>query len=76
MKKDDAPPSLFEMMRTLTAQQRQRFGEFRRKLRADSKVKEEIVWDKKMEHWYVRYMKGKKEVTSVRFLEQKLVIGK
>lgn len=71
----EAPP-LFEMMKTLTAEQRQRFGEFRRKMKSDPKMREEILWDEKEKRWYVRYSKGKKEITKARFLEQKLDIGK
>lgn len=74
--KRDEQPSMFGIMQSLTAEQRQRFGEFRRKMKSDPEVSEELIWDEKKKEWYVRYLKGKKEVTQARFAEQELKIEK
>lgn len=62
--------SLFEMMRVLSAEQRQRFADLRRKWKAKPGVKEKI--EEAGEGWVVRYYKGKKVLAEARFGPQQL----
>lgn len=64
--------SLFEMMRMLTAEQRQRFGEIRRDMLSREGVKEKIEWDDKFEHWVLTYRKRNKRLARARFKPQEL----
>lgn len=60
-------PSLFALMGTLTAEQRQKFGEWRRGLLSSEGAREEMVLDRKTRRWYLRYWKGRKKIAEARF---------
>lgn len=70
MEKKDAEPTLFEVMRILTAQQRQRLGAIRRKMQETSGVKERL--EKEEGNWILNYYKGRKKIAKARLEPQKL----
>ena len=72
MAKEEKKPTLFGLMQVLSAAQRQRFGELRRKWKAMPGIKEVIEIEGKT--GIIRYRKGKKPIAEVHFGPQKLEI--
>lgn len=63
-------PTLFEVMRVLSAAQRQELGALRRKWNAKAGVKEKLEQDDG--EWGVRFYKGKKKLAEAKISPQKL----
>ena len=70
METKEKVPTLFEVMRVLSAEQRQNFGALRRKWNAKSGVREEL--EKSETGWSVNYYKGEEKVAEAKLAPQKL----
>lgn len=70
-RKAEKAQSIFEMMQVLSAAQRQRFGEIRRKWRSVPGIKEKVE-EIGEGRWAIRYYKGKKKLAEARLLPQDL----
>lgn len=59
--KKSVPPSLFSLMSSLTAEERQKFAERRRVLRSRDGVKERLV-EAEDKSWRLEYWRGKEKI--------------